>query len=148
MLGLNGSLNGAKVTELTPQEAVISGAVDGARLASPHVQGSFFGVYSYDLGDDVTGFSSFQIQHVGSFPNGFPNTPGKTTVSPLYGYTDSYTYVNLQTGLTFGKLTTALYVENLGNSRATVYIHPEAFVYSRDAILRPLTFGLRVGYDF
>ncbi|MFZ0269244.1 TonB-dependent receptor [Caulobacter sp.] len=148
VLGLNGSLNGAKVTELTPQEAVISGAVDGARLASPHVQGSFFGVYSYDLGDDVTGFSSFQIQHVGSFPNGFPNTPGKTTVSPLYGYTDSYTYVNLQTGLTFGKLTTALYVENLGNSRATVYIHPEAFVYSRDAILRPLTFGLRVGYDF
>lgn len=148
VLGLNGSLNEAKVTELTPQEAVISGAVDGARLASPHVQGSFFGVYSYDLGDNVTGFSSFQIQHVGSFPNGFPNTPGKTTVSPLYGYTDRYTYVNLQTGLTFGKLSTALYVENLGNSRATVYIHPEAFVYSRDAILRPRTFGLRVGYDF
>jgi outer membrane receptor protein involved in Fe transport len=148
VLGLNGSLNDAKVTELTPQEATISGAVDGSRLASPHVQGSFFGVYSYDVGGNATGFSSFQIQHVGSFPNGFPNTPGKNTLSPLYGYTDSYTYVNLQTGLTFGKLTTTLYGENLGNSRATVYIHPEAFVYSRNAILRPRTFGIRVGYDF
>ncbi len=148
VLGLNGSLNDAKVTELTPQEAIISGAVDGSRLASPHVQGSFFGTYSYDVGGNATGFSGFQVQYVGSFPNGFPNTPGATTRSPLYGYTDSYTYVNLQTGLTFGKLTTTLYAENVGNSRATVYIHPEAFVYSRNAILRPRTFGIRVGYDF
>uniref|UniRef100_B0SWS4 TonB-dependent receptor n=1 Tax=Caulobacter sp. (strain K31) TaxID=366602 RepID=B0SWS4_CAUSK len=149
VLGLNGSLNDAKVTELSQQEAVISGAVDGARLASPHVQGALFGTYSYAVGDGATGFTSVQIQHVGSFPNGFPNKPGTPgTLSPLYGHTDSYTYVNLQTGLTFGKLSTTLYAENLGNSRATVYIHPEAFVYSRNAIVRPRTFGVRVGYDF
>ena len=41
-----------------------------------------------------------------------------------------------------------LYVENLGNSRAVVYIHPEAFVYSRYMILRPRTFGVRLGYGF
>jgi iron complex outermembrane receptor protein len=146
-LGVNGSLNQAKVTELSTQEAVISGAVDNARLASPHVQGSLFGTYSYDLGAKAQGFTSFQVQYVGSFPNGFPNTPGKAgTVSPLYGYTDSYTYVNLQTGARFGKLTATLYGENLGNSRATVYIHPEAFVYSRYAIVRPRTFGVRLGY--
>ncbi|MEI9927552.1 MAG: TonB-dependent receptor [Sphingomonas sp.] len=39
VLGLNGSLNEAKVTDLTAQEAAISGAVKGSRLASPHVQG-------------------------------------------------------------------------------------------------------------
>jgi hypothetical protein len=74
-----------------------------------------------------------------------PGKPG--TVSPLYGRTDTYTYVNLQSGLDIGKLNVTLYVENLGNSRATTYIHPEAFVYSRYAILRPRTFGVRIGYN-
>jgi outer membrane receptor protein involved in Fe transport len=149
VLGVNGSLNKANVTELTTQEATISGAVDGARLASPHVQGSVFATYSYALGGQATGFTSIQVQHVGSFPNGFPNTPGKAgVVSPLYDSTDSYTYVNLQTGARFGKWNAMLYGENLGNSRATTYIHPEAFVYSRYAILRPRTFGLRLGYEF
>ncbi|WP_044561134.1 TonB-dependent receptor [Azospirillum sp. B4] len=148
VLGLNGALNDAKVTELSAQEAQISGAVDGTSLASPHVQGSFFGTYSYTLFGDTPGFTSFQVQHVGSFPVGFPNTPGKPgTPSALYDRTDSYTLLNLQTGATFGKVTATLYGENLTNSRAITYVHPEAFVYSRYAIVRPLTFGLRLGAD-
>ncbi|WP_395445553.1 TonB-dependent receptor [Caulobacter sp. UC70_42] len=148
-IGVNGALNNAKVTELTAQEAVISGAVDGARLASPHVQGTLFGTYAYTLKNGARGFTSVQVQHVGSFPNGFPNTPGKAGVkSPLYDSTDAYTYVNLQTGIRKDNINVMLYGENLGNSRATTYIHPEAFVYSRYAILRPRTFGVRVGYDF
>ncbi len=75
--GLNAAFNEAEVKELTAQEAVISGAEKGSRLASPRVQGSFFGTYNYKFGGTVTGFSSFQIAHVGSFPNGFPNTPGR-----------------------------------------------------------------------
>ncbi|MBO9713280.1 TonB-dependent receptor [Sphingomonas sp.] len=147
MFGLNGSLNDAKVTELTTQEATISGAVKDARLASPHVQGSFYGMYNYPLGGSTKGFTSFQIQYVGSFPNGFPNVPGKAnTPSPLYGHTDNYAFVNIQSGFTIGQVTTTFYVENLGNSRATTYIHPEAFVYSRYAILRPRTFGVRVNF--
>lgn len=148
-LGLNGSLNEAKVTELSAGEAVISGAVNGAHLASPQLQGAFFGTYNYLLTNTITGFSSFQVEHVGSFPNGFPNTPGtQGTPSPLYAHTDTYTDVNLQTGIRFGKTITTFYVENLGNSQAVVYIHPEAFVDSRYAILRPRTFGVRVGYQF
>jgi outer membrane receptor protein involved in Fe transport len=148
VLGLNGSWNEAKVTELTDQEAVISGAVKGARLASPHLQGSFYGSYSYKLGANATGFTSFQIQHVGSFPNGFPNSPGTRNPSPLYGFTDSYTYANVQTGFGISKMTATLYVENLGNSDGVVYIHPEAFIDSRYATVRPRTFGVRVGYQF
>ncbi len=45
-------------------------------------------------------------------------------------------------------MTATLYVENLGNSDAVVYIHPEAFIDSRYAILRPRTFGVRMGYQF
>jgi iron complex outermembrane receptor protein len=149
VLGLNGSLNEAKVTGITASEAVISGAVKGARLASPHVQGSLYGTYSYGMGRGATGFSSFQVQYVGSFPNGFPNTPGKPTVpSAVYNFTDAYAYLNFQTGITLGKLSTTFYVENLGNSRAAVYVHPETFIYSRYATLRPRTFGVRIGYDF
>ncbi|HVY85170.1 MAG TPA: TonB-dependent receptor [Caulobacterales bacterium] len=149
VLGLNGSLNNARITEVSAQEAAISGAVKGARLASPHVQGSLFGTYSYEFGSGVGGFTSLQIQHVSSFPDGFPNTPGKPTVPfALYDQTDDYTLYNMQTGLTFGRLTATLYGENLGNSRAVTYIHPEAFVYSRYAIVRPRTFGVRLGYQF
>lgn len=149
VLGLNGSLNDSKVTEITASEAVISGAVKGARLASPHVQGSLYGTYSYGMGHSATGFSSFQVQYVGSFPNGFPNTPGKpATPSAVYNFTDAYAYVNLQTGIKIGQFATTFYVENLGNSRAAVYIHPENFIYSRYATLRPRTFGVRIGYDF
>src|SRR3546814_19782933 len=77
VLGLNGSLNDAQVTKLTASEAAISGAVKNARLASPHLQGSFFGSYGYDLPSDATVFTSFQVQHVGTFPNRFPKPPGQ-----------------------------------------------------------------------
>jgi len=147
--GLNASFNEAEVKELSAQEAVISGAQKGSRLASPHLQGSFFGTYNYKFGGAVTGFSSFQIAHVGSFPNGFPNSPGTQGVrSPLYDSTDSYSYVNVQTGLGIDQLSATLYVENLGNSDAVVYIHPESFVDSRYSILRPRTYGVRLGYQF
>lgn len=147
--GLNAALNEAEVKELTAQEAAISGAEEGSRLASPRVQGSFFGTYNYKLGGTVTGFSSFQVAHVGSFPNGFPNSPGRQGVrSPLYDTTDAYTYINLQTGLGIEKMTATLYVENLGNNDAVVYIHPESFIDSRYTILRPRTYGVRVGYQF
>ena len=148
-LGLNGSLNDARVTELSAEEAVISGAVKGARLASPHLQGSLFGTYNYNLTSAITGFSSFQVEHVGSFPNMFPDSPGtQGKPRPLYGHTDTYTYVNLETGIGIGKTTATFYVENLSNSNAVVYIHPEAFIDSRYAILRPRTFGVRASYQF
>jgi iron complex outermembrane recepter protein len=147
-LGVNGAFNQAKVTELSAEQALISGAVQGARLASPEIQGSLFGTYTYPITGTVKGFTSFQAEHVGSFPNGFPNSPGTTTISPTYGHTDTYTDFNLETGFDAGKTTTTFYVENLGNSRAVVYIHPESFVDSRYGILRPRTLGVRVGYQF
>src|SRR3546814_5146612 len=95
----------------------------------------------------VTGVQTCALP-IWSFPNGFPNTPGKPgTPSPLTDYTDTYTNINLQTGVRIGRLSTTFYMENVTNSRAVTYIHPEAFTYSRYSILRPRTFGVRVGYN-
>ena len=53
-LAVNGSFNRAKVTDLSPVEAAISGAVPGVRLASPHFQGSGTLRYDFAVGDGKT----------------------------------------------------------------------------------------------
>jgi iron complex outermembrane receptor protein len=148
-LGLNGSINDAKVTKLSPAEAAISGAVDGARLASPHLQGSLFANYGFDLTPRARANASVVLQHVGAFPGSFPNVAGApTTVSPTYGYTDSYNNVNATFAVAIDSLTVGAYVENLFDDHSITYVHPEAFLASRSGTMRPRTVGVRLGYDF
>ena len=105
-IGLNGSLNEAEVTSLTPEEAAISGAVLGARLAGPRVQGSLFVNYNFDLTEAAEGNFSLAVQHVGSYPGSFPNVPGQPgVVSPTYDFTESYTVVNSTFALAFDRQT-------------------------------------------
>ena len=90
------------------------------------------------------------LQHVGKFPNGFPNVAGEPGV-PLaqYGYTDTFNTVNAQFRVAIDKnLKLALYCENVLDSAAVNYIHPEAFIASRYGRLQPRTTGVRLGYDF
>jgi outer membrane receptor protein involved in Fe transport len=149
-VGLNGSLNDSEVTELTASEAAISGAVEGASLAFPKLQGAVYAKYSADILPTVTGRFAVSLQYVGDFPNQFPNVPGNPNrQSPTYGYTETYRNVNLSLGADFGeRLTTTLYVENVFDDDSITYLHPEAFVDSRASTLRPRTFGVRIGYDF
>jgi outer membrane receptor protein involved in Fe transport len=148
-LGLTGSFNDAHVTELTASEAAISGAVPDARLAAPKFQGAAFVQYDFDLWADKRGFFTVNFQHVDSYPNQFPRVPGRPAqISPTYGYTDSYNNVNVTLGGTFGSLTATAYVENLLDDDSITYIHPEAFITSRFATMRPRTAGLRFKYDF
>jgi iron complex outermembrane recepter protein len=147
-LGLNGTLNDAKVTSLTAEQAAVTGATLDSRLASPHLQGTVFGTYSYKLGVHTSGFTSFQAEHVGSFPVGFPYTPGAPTLpSATFDKTDEYTNINLQSGITLPRVSVTLYMENLTNSRAVTYVYPVAYTYSRYTILRPRTFGIRFGFQ-
>jgi iron complex outermembrane recepter protein len=148
-VGLNGSLNEAKVTELTPAEAAISGAVLGARLASPKVQGSVFVNYGWDLTPKAKANLSVVLQHVGSYPGSFPRVPGQPTVtSATYGFTDSYQNVNATFAVAMGQTTIGAYVENLFDDHSITYVHPEAFLASRFATMRPRTAGVRLGYAF
>ena len=146
---LNGSFNDAEVTELTAEEAAISGAENGIQLAAPRFQGSATVRYDFALGENSDAFVSASLAHVGKFPGLFPNVPGQPNViNPSYDFTDAYEVANLVAGADFGDLTVTAYVENLFDSKAITYVHPEAFFDARYARLRPRTVGIRMGYDF
>ncbi|MEH6664477.1 MAG: TonB-dependent receptor [Brevundimonas sp.] len=148
-VALTAGFNEAKVDDLTPEEAAISGAVLDARLAGPEAQGSVRVSYEWQPWSEVVANASVAVSHVGSFPNSFPNTPGRPSV-PLSTYddTDSYTFVNANLALAFDQFTVAAYVENLFDDDSVNYVHPEAFIDGRYGRLRPRTVGVRVGYEF
>lgn len=148
-VALTGGLNEAKVDDLTAQEAAISGAVVDARLAGPEFSGSLRVNYEWQPTAGVMANASVAVSHVGSFPNAFPNTPGRPLV-PLATYddTDSYTFVNANVAFAFDQFTVAAYVENLFDDHSVNYIHPEAFIDGRYGRLRPRTVGVRVGYEY
>ncbi len=148
-LALNGSYNHAEVNRLTASEAAISGAVLGVQLASPHFQGSETLRYDFAASPTVNAFASINVSHAGSFPNQFPNTPGRPNVPvATHDYTDAWTNVNLYAGATFNGINVTAYVENLLNDKSVTYVHPEAFLDGRYARLRPLTFGVRTNIEF
>jgi len=146
---VNGSYNHAEVTDLTATEAAMSGAVMGARLASPHFQGSATFRYDFALGARTNAYAAVNVSHAGSFPNQFPNVPGRPTlVSPTYDFTEAWTNVNLYAGTVIGGMTITAYVENLFDDSSITYVHPEAFLDGRYARMRPRTIGVRANYQF
>lgn len=148
-IALNGSLNEAEVDTLTVEEAAISGAVMGARLAGPQFSGSLLVNYNFDLFQSAEGNASVSVIHVGDYPGSFPNVPGQPgVVSPTYDWTEEYTIVNATLAAAFDRVTVAAYVENLFDDRSVNYVHPEAFVDGKYGVNRPRTVGVRLGYAF
>ncbi|MCA8900438.1 MAG: TonB-dependent receptor [Hyphomonas sp.] len=144
-LGLYGSFNDAKVTDLTPEEAAISGAVLGARMAAPKFQAALSMKYDFTINAEADGFFTANLVHVGSFPGQLPNTPGRPTVpSPTYDFTDSWEKVNLSLGANFDDWTVIGYVENVFDDDSITYVHPEAFAESRYGTHIPRTIGIRI----
>jgi len=146
-LSVNGSFNHSKVTDISATQAAISGAALGSGLSFPPFQGSASARYEYPLSPTLLGNVQATLLHVGAFPNSFPYVPGAPgVVSTSYGYTDTYNDVNVSAGVKHGPLTVNAYVENLADSHAVTYLHPENFIASRDGILWPRTVGVRFGY--
>src|SRR5690554_3204338 len=148
-IALNGAFNRAKVDTLTAEEAAVSGAVMGARLAGPEFSGSLTVNYNYDWFRDSVGNASLAVVRVGDFPGSFPNVPGQPgVVGPTFDYSDAYTIVNASLAAAFERLTVGLYAENLFDDRSINYVHPEAFLDGRYGVVRPRTVGVRVGYRY
>src|SRR5690606_31270355 len=103
VIGINGSVNDTEVTELTPEEAAISGAVEGIQLAFPSFQGAVNVKYSFAISPTTEGFVSVNARHVGDYPNQFPNVPGQPGVpAPTYTFTESFQEVTLAAGAIIG----------------------------------------------
>ncbi|TNE63623.1 MAG: TonB-dependent receptor [Alphaproteobacteria bacterium] len=148
-ISINGSLNDSKVTDLTDEEAAISGAVEGAQLASPHFQGSVNVKYSFDVTDEMQGFVAANMYHISSFPGMFQYVPGRPGVeNPNYDRTDKYNNVKAQVGFYQGRWMVVAYAENLFDDHSVTYVHPESFLASRYGTLRPRTVGVRVSFDY
>jgi outer membrane receptor protein involved in Fe transport len=147
LLGFNGSWNDSEVTDLTPQEAAMSGAVEGVQLAFPELQGSAYLRYDFDFGSRDAFFTA-NAMYVDGYPNMFPYTPGRPGVpQALYDETDSYTSVDVTLGTALGeKFMLTGYIENVFDDDSFIYVHPEAFIESRYGIQVPRTFGLRLQY--
>ena len=146
-IGFNMAYNDSKITELTPAEAAISGAVLGHRLSAPRLQGALYTSYGFDLGSGAKATVALNAQYVGSYNSSFPNTPGNPNLRlSTFGETDEYVNLNASLGVKKGRWNGQLYVENLTDDHSVVYIHPEAFLVSRFGTLRPRTVGIRLGY--
>ncbi|MBL8656691.1 MAG: TonB-dependent receptor [Altererythrobacter sp.] len=146
-LGVNGAYNDARITELTPSEAAISGAVLGHRLSAPRLQGAAFVSYTFDISDEVEATFATNAQYIGDFNSSFPNQAGNPNVRlSTFGVTDDYANVNASFAIRKGEFGAQLYVENLFDDHSITYIHPEAFLVSRFGTMRPRTFGLRLSY--
>ena len=147
-LFVNGSLNDTEITELTPEEAAISGAEEGLQLAMPNFQGAATARYDFDIGD-MDAFVSGTVAHVGDFPAMLPNTPGQPNLpAATFDYSDAYTTLNLQAGIEKDNWKVTGYVENLFDDNSVTYVHPEAFTDARYARLRPQTIGVRLSLDY
>ncbi|WP_084421451.1 TonB-dependent receptor [Henriciella litoralis] len=147
-LFVNGSINDTEITELTPAEAAISGAELGLQLAMPNFQGAATARYDFNIGD-MDAFVTGTAAYVGDFPAMLPNVPGQPNVpAPTFDYTDAYTVVNLQAGLSRDNWQVTGYVENLFDDNSITYVHPESFLDGRYARQRPQTFGVRVSVEY
>jgi iron complex outermembrane recepter protein len=147
-LGLNFSINEAKVVEISAEQALISGALKDAKLASPEFKIGGFVKHSWNLGamDDL--YVRLDAQYVGSFPNSFPNKPGTGTPSLVFAEIPSYEKVDFSLGWDHGNVGAVLYVDNLLDTNETIFINPVDISFNRYGTLRPRTIGVRANWKY
>jgi hypothetical protein len=85
------------------------------------------------------------VQHIGSAPNGMPNTVGQVGVpSSAFEMIDSYQNMNASVAWKMGDWDVQLYGENIVDNDDYTFILPEFSIPGRHGTLRPRTFGIRV----
>jgi iron complex outermembrane receptor protein len=144
--GFNATIQSAEVTELTAAESLISGAVVGAKLASPEFKAGAYAKYGWTLADGSDLYARIDAQHVGSYVNTFPNTAGAKIPNAAFAKIPAYQNVNVSVGWAKGNLKAVLYAENLGNNQSPIFIDAANYSLNRYATLRPRTLGVRLGW--
>jgi outer membrane receptor protein involved in Fe transport len=144
--GFNATIQSAEVTELTATESLISGAVVGAKLASPEFKAGAYAKYGWTLADGSDLYARIDAQHVGEYVNTFPNTAGAKIPNAAFAKIPAYQNVNVSVGWAKGNLKAVLYAENLGNNQSPIFIDAANYSLNRYGTLRPRTVGVRLGW--
>ena len=144
--GFNATIQSAEVTELTATESLISGAVVGAKLASPEFKAGAYAKYGWTLADGSDLYARIDAQHVGEYVNTFPNTAGAKIPNAAFAKIPAYQNVNVSLGWAKGNLKAVLYAENLGNNQSPIFIDAANYSLNRYGTLRPRTVGVRLGW--
>ena len=144
--GFNATIQSAEVTELTATESLISGAVVGAKLASPEFKAGAYAKYGWTLADGSDLYARIDAQHVGEYVNTFPNTAGAKIPNAAYAKIPAYQNVNVSLGWAKGNLKAVLYADNLGNNQSPIFIDAANYSLNRYGTLRPRTVGVRLGW--
>jgi len=147
-IGTNLTLTHAKVTSLTDSEALQSGAVLDTPLSTPKIKVGGYVKYTHEIGELGALYGRLDVQHVGSYPNSFPNAPATGLPNPTYAVVPSYQNVNLQVGFDRENMGASLYVENLFNEDTPIFIDSASYSHNQYATLRPRTIGIRLGYKY
>ena len=144
--GFNATIQSAEVTELTATESLISGAVVGAKLASPEFKAGAYAKYGWTLADGSDLYARIDAQHVGEYVNTFPNTAGAKIPNAAFAEIPAYQNVNVSVGWAKGNLKAVVYAENLGNNQSPIFIDAANYSLNRYGTLRPRTVGVRLGW--
>ena len=147
-LGFNVAVQDARITQLSQQEAIMTGAEMGSSLVSPDLQLSGHFKYTVALDSGNQAFARLGYSYTDELPNGFPNgvgTPG--TLNPFYAETDAWSKVDLSLGWTSDKWSLALYGENILDNDDSTFIMQQNFFANKHMTPRPRTFGIRVSMN-
>jgi outer membrane receptor protein involved in Fe transport len=147
-LGVNVAVQDARITQLSGQEAIMTGAEMGSSLVSPDLQLSGHFKYTVALDSGNEAFARLGYSYTDELPNGFPNgvgTPG--TLNPFYAETDAWSKVDFSLGWTSDKWSLALYGENILDNDDSTFIMQQNFFANKHMTPRPRTFGIRVSMN-
>lgn len=147
-VGANITIQKARISSLTPQESLLSGAVDGARLASPDFQIYAYAQKTWELADGASIFARADFQHVGAYPNSFPLRPGSTLPNANFFKNPAYDNLNLSAGWEKDRVRVVVYGENVANDLDVIYINASSSTSNRALTLRPRTLGVRVDWKY
>jgi outer membrane receptor protein involved in Fe transport len=145
-VGINVTGISAKIVDLSAHDALTSGAQVGSKMASPDFKIGGFVQYTWDVDRVGPMFARVDAQHVASYPNTFPNSPGANTPNGQYKVVPSYEVANMSIGWANDHLRATLYVDNVFNNQTPIFIDAAGGLGNDYKGLQPRTFGIRVGW--
>ncbi|MDG1306946.1 MAG: TonB-dependent receptor [Porticoccaceae bacterium] len=147
-LGVNVAVQDARITQLSEQEAILTGAAMGSSLVSPDLQLSGHFKYTVPLDSGNEAFARMGFSYTDELPNGFPNNVGTPGIlNPFYAETDAWTKVDFILGWASDKWSVALYGENILDNDDSTFIMQQNFFANKHMTPRPRTFGIRVSMN-